>query len=176
MKRFCYSIIVFFFVVTVVALAQEPTKRSESSHSEVAKSRKFGQNNADFEKFKAEKTAFFTKEAQLTPEEAGKVFPTYYEYQTKRFELSRSVRDAVRKKINKASNPSAEDYAWAAEELITLTEREASIDRDCYGKLKQILSAEKLFRFRLAEDRFIRHMIQRAGHRENRKSDNSKTK
>lgn len=114
-----------------------------------------------FEQFKAEKTAFLTKEAQLTPEEAGKVFPIYDELQAKRFELNRKVRYTIREKMKSENNPTQQQYEWAAEELYTLPEKEAKIDRETYEKLKVILPAEKLFKLRVAEDRFMRHMMRK---------------
>lgn len=110
------------------------------------------------EAFESKKNAFITAEMKLTPEEAAAFIPLCNELQQKKFEVSQKCRDKKRD-ICKKEEPSSADYNQAINECLNSQIKEAEIEREYYAKFREVLTPEKLFKYKDAEMKFARMFI-----------------
>ncbi len=118
----------------------------------------------DIEKFNAQKTTYLIQQVGITPEEAALLLPLYNEMQTKRFQLMMATRTKARE-LRKSQNKKEEDYVRLLDEILDTQIEEANLEKSYYRKFKQILSPEKLFKFKLADMHFAREALKRADQR-----------
>lgn len=136
-----------------------------------AQQRKGGPSKAEVDRFKAEKNAFLVQEVGITSEEAGLFFPLYEEMQNKIFELQKNTRIKSRALRNNP-NVTAEQYKAAVFEMIRQDCEKAKIEEEYYKKFEKILSPEKLYKLKMAENKFAVHLFHRRGN--NNKSPGNK--
>jgi len=118
----------------------------------------------DIEKFNAQKTTYLIQQVGITPEEAALLLPLYNEMQTKRFQLMMATRTKARE-LRKGQNKKDEDYVRLLDEILDKQIEEANLEKSYYRRFKQILSPEKLFKFKLADMHFAREVLKRADQR-----------
>ena len=114
---------------------------------------------ADFEKFRAERKAFITKEMGLTDEEAAVFWPLNDELQRKKFNLNKEVRTqmhALRQAKREGKQISEEEYRRLIESSAKAKVKEAELDEIFQKKFLGILPAEKVFKLQNAENEFAR--------------------
>jgi len=120
------------------------------------------QNKDWREKMRNEKIAFLTTEMDLTPAEAEKFWPLYNQ--------SVQERDAAFKETMQSFNDlqKAVEEGKTGKELSALTERylkaiaaSGQIDQRYMEKYKKVLSAEKIAKLYLGEEKFRRQQIHR---------------
>lgn len=139
----------------------------------------FAQNDAArkerFEKFKAEREAFITKEMDLTKEEAKAFWPLCDELQMKKFEAGKELREESRKmrQARKEGKTITEaEYKKLVQLSVEARLKEAQLDREYIEKFLQVISAEKVYRYQNAEQEFARKSMQERhrerGNRENK--------
>jgi hypothetical protein len=110
--------------------------------------------NTGMERLNAYKIAFFTKRLNLTPQEAEKFWPVYNEYQDSRNKLQ-TERQAIMRNFNQNElNMSGKEMTDAADRLVDLEVREASLTREFHIKIKTILSPVKVLRLYQAENQY----------------------
>lgn len=115
----------------------------------------------DFEKIKAEKVAFITSEVGLTAKEAEAFWPIYNKVESEQAELRKAEHQAsaaLRKAINEGSNADAllNDYIKAKEANVNLHLKAAK-------DYKKVLSADKVAKFYLCEEKFLRQQLGKLG-------------
>ena len=126
---------------------------------------------ADFEKFKAEREAFLTKEMGLTEEEVAAFFPLSNELQRKKFELNKDLRDqmnALRKAKREGKKVSDSDYKKLIEAGTQVKIKEAALDEVYMKKFLEVVSAEKIYLYQNAEREFARNMMNKREQERNR--------
>lgn len=121
---------------------------------------KSGPSPKDIERFKAEKMAFLVKEVGLTSEEAGKFFPLYDQMQEQVFTMHRNIRMKSRTLKRKESAPDKE-YIDMVYEMIRQDCQKATIEEKYYKEFEKILSPQKLYKLKNAENKFAVHLFHR---------------
>ena len=140
-----------FFITFAVILVQ--TSFSVSAQ-EARKDRK----SFDKEAFEARRNAFIVTEVGLTPEEAERFIPLCDELRKKRFEVGRECRKLT-KQVRSKENPTDADYNEVIDKCLEVEIKEAELEKEYYKKFKQILSPEKLYKYREAEFKFVREFM-----------------
>lgn len=119
---------------------------------------KTGPTPKDIERFKAEKMAFIVKEVGLTPEEAGKLFPVYDQMQEKIYTLHRDLKMKSRE-LRKKENATDKEYTDIVYQMIRQDCQKAAIEEAYYKEFEKILSPEKLYKLKNAENKFAVHLF-----------------
>ncbi len=108
----------------------------------------------DPEKFDAEKEAYITKKANLSQQEASKLFPLFKEMQKK--------QRCVYKRMRSLGNSKPTDEAGCAETIKVRDKCNLELKQleQCYHqKMLQVVSASKLYDVIKAETHFYRKMM-----------------
>ena len=145
------KIFVFIFV-SLLVLSPKGVDAQERGRPE---------GNFDREAFLVKRSAFITAELSLTPQEATVFVPLCEELQQKKYEAGFKCRK-LSKEIRSKKNPANIDYTQAMDECLNAGIKEATLEKEYYEKFKKILSPEKLYRYRYAEQKFAREFIRDA--------------
>jgi len=133
-------IIILLFFISGTALAQE--KLSDERWNE----------------FEAQKVAFFTKELDLSPEEAAVFWPLYNEMRKK----VGAAEGEMRKKnqaIRSSKGLTEENYREAVNRMLENEQKIVSLQKEYYQKMLQHLPASKIWKLRQAEHKFHRQLF-----------------
>jgi flagellar biosynthesis/type III secretory pathway protein FliH len=114
--------------------------------------------NFDIAKFKQQKANFITSEAGLTEAEAAAFIPLMNELLEKRFELNRQLRQESRK-LKQNSNKTEADYERLINLGLECGLKEAQLNKEYYLKFRKTLTAEKVYKCRKAEDKFMKETV-----------------
>ncbi|SEF60594.1 MULTISPECIES: hypothetical protein [Parabacteroides] len=120
------------------------------------------QRHFDREAFQAKRNAFITAEVGLTPEEAALFIPLCDEFRQKTFEASRSCRK-LSKQLRSKDTPTDVEYTEAIDACLEAHAKEVELEKEYFNKFKKILSPEKLYKYKEAENRFMRSFIRESG-------------
>lgn len=148
----------FLFSVALGISAQEKGGRADS------------QKKADFEEFKAKRVEYISKEMGLTQTESQAFWPLCNELQEKKFELNRSMRGelrAIHKDLKAGKTVSEADYDKVINLNFDTKIKEAELEKTYYEKFRKILSADKVFKYQRAEQKFARKMFGNSGDTKN---------
>ncbi|WP_029903984.1 hypothetical protein [Prevotella sp. 10(H)] len=121
----------------------------------------------DIETIKKEKAAFLIKELELTDAEAKAFIPLESEFVSKKFEVNREARYETRA-LQEKPNKTEEDYERITRLNLESEKREAELQIEYYKKFADVLSAQKIEKYRGVDLKFKEHMLQKLG--EHRKS------
>ena len=114
------------------------------------------------EKFQADLEQFITNEAGFTTEEAAKFFPLYREMQKKQ----RVVYNKMRELFKVPSDEASSKRAIQRRDQYEIELR--SIQQTYHNKFLKVVSATKVYKSIIAEDKFHRHAFRnwgQGGHR-----------
>jgi len=113
----------------------------------------FPQGGNKREKIEALRVAFITQKLNLTADESQKFWPVYNEYQDK----LRTARQEFRKQPTVfTSDKDAQDFLDA--ELL-LKQREFSLYKEYYDKIKKTIPVKKVAELRQAEEDFKKELL-----------------
>lgn len=125
--------------------------------------------NAQRERIKALKVAYFTQELNLNEKLAEKFWPIYNAYENDRRELHE--REHVDLKNVECYN---EDEAnKLLEEFLTIESEEYKIKKQLFKDLKEIISAKEIIRLHKLEDEFHKKLIKEYRSKKGRDDSNS---
>lgn len=113
--------------------------------------------DAKWKEFEAQKVAFFTKELDLTPEEAAIFWPLYNEMQKKTELIEQGIRKNYRE-IKEAQNVTEKQYMEAVLKMLGEDERIQKVKKEYYQKMLEVLPASKIWKLNEAERKF-RHQL-----------------
>lgn len=113
----------------------------------------------DLEAFRKERADFLIKEMGLTDDEAKAFVPLCNELMAKKFALNKEVRKQGRMLSQKGNNATSADYESLSQLMIENKLKEAQLDKEYYQKFKTILSSEKIYKFQLAETKFMKRTV-----------------
>ena len=109
------------------------------------------------EEYQAKQKEFITQQAELTEEESAAFFPLYFELQSKKHEVNRSVWKQAR---------AVAPHERTEEECVTMIDALADVkiacallEKDYLQRFKEILPAKKLMRVQMAEERYQRELL-----------------
>ncbi|HMM01341.1 MAG: hypothetical protein ACK5KN_05320 [Dysgonomonas sp.] len=114
----------------------------------------------DIETIKKEKAAFLIKELELTDAEAKVFIPLESEFMSRKFEVNRDARRETRA-LNEKPNKTEEDYQRITKLNLESEKREAELQIEYYKKFGEILSAQKIEKYRAVDMKFKEHMLKK---------------
>ncbi|MBQ0049862.1 MAG: hypothetical protein KBT12_06480 [Bacteroidales bacterium] len=121
------------------------------------------------EEFRARMDNYVREKANLTQEEADKVFPIYHEMKEKQFAIMTQIRQLKftgrGKKNADAPQPTDADYQKAVRQINDLNVELAKLQQTYYEKMNKEVPGEKVIGIMRAEDKFHREMLGKAGER-----------
>ena len=113
----------------------------------------FPQGGSKKEKIEALRVAFITAKLNLTTDESQRFWPVYNEYQDK---LKVSRQEFRKQSITFTTDKEAQDYLDA--ELL-LKQREYSLYKEYYEKIKKTIPIKKVAQLREAEEDFKKELL-----------------
>ena len=143
MKQILTSLLVCIACIT--ATAQEPQRQ----HPE--------RPRMTPEEYQAKQKEFIAQHAELTEEESAAFFPLYFELQSKKHEVNRSVWKKAR-----AAAPherTEEECDKMIDALAEVKVECATLEKEYLARFKELLPAKKLMRVQMAEERFQRELL-----------------
>lgn len=149
-KTVLIAIIMCLAGINMSLFAQQHNKQTDEQRKE------------RFEKFKVEREAYISKIMQLTDNEKTAFWALCNEYQIKKFELNKTLREEIRK-INQAQKNkqtvAEADYKKVIELGIQVKAKEAQLEQEYTEKFLKVISAEKVFLYQNSEKQFGEKMI-----------------
>ena len=125
--------------------------------------------DAQRERIKALKVAFFTQELDLNDKLAQKFWPIYNEYESKRRDLHK--REHIELENIECIN---EEKANALlDEYLTVESEEYKIKKQLFKDLKEIISAKDIIKLHKLEDEFHKKLIKEYRSKRERKDSDS---
>ncbi len=115
----------------------------------------FAQNARLQEKIKSMRIALFTERLQLTPEEAQQFWPLFNQYEADKKKLRTSYN--LPASMDNLTDAQADEAILASLEI---EEKEVGLKRKSYGKLKSVLSAQKIAKLQKAEREFKERILE----------------
>ena len=122
----------------------------------------------DIVKVKKEKEAFLIKKMELTNEEAKAFIPLESEYMDKKFALNREIRHQIRD-LKRKKNKTEEDYKKINDLTLEVEEKNAALKKEYYDKFEEILPAQKVVKYRNADQEFMNQLLETHKIRKNKK-------
>ena len=135
------TIICILLTLSVSAQDRRPNPSGQFSPAEYAKQQR----------------EFFTKNAQLTQEEADAFFPIYNELQQKKREINRQIRMTMRQEGG--AQISEEQSLKAIDAKADANIRIAELEKEYLKKFKEVLPASKILKVQNAEEQFNSQML-----------------
>lgn len=142
--KIIFAITILFCTISMVANAQDGNNRG----------------GFDIEKIKREKATFLIKELNLSDAEAKAFLPVESEFMQKKIQINRDTRDKTRELRKKESKTDA-DYKKITEINLDAEAKEASLTKEYYQKFSTILSAEKVEKYRRADQKYMQMLLER---------------
>lgn len=124
---------------------------------------------AQRERIKALKVAYFTQELELTEKVAEKFWPIYNEYEKEKRELHKREHIEL-KNVECISEDEAENLI---SEFLSVESEEYKIKKQLFKDLKQIISAKDIIKLHKLEDEFHKKLIKEYRSKKERKNSNS---
>ncbi len=109
------------------------------------------------EEFQTKQKEFIIQHAELTEEESAAFFPLYFELQSKKHEVNRSVWKQARAVA--PNERTEEEYVEMIDALADVKIACALLEKDYLQRFKEILPAKKLMRVQMAEERYQRELL-----------------
>ena len=153
MKKILLTIIVIF-IATISIIAQE--------NKEKERRKKFS-----IDEFQAQQKKFITEHAELTPEEAEKFFPVFFELQKEKWIIDKNARKKAG--FKRGEKCSEEQCLQFVNELADAKVKTAELEKQYIEKYLNIIPACKILRVQHAEDRFQKHMLKNIWERRSQK-------
>jgi len=115
-----------------------------------------------FQRMRSEKIAFLTAEMELTPEEAQLFWPVYNEYQAQELSATKASREAF-KALGKAvsSKLGEKEIEKLISQYVEADASRCAIVKKYLPEFTKVLSAEKIAKLYLAEEKFRMSRIYR---------------
>lgn len=151
------------FVITLagVLLASLPSIAQPTPSAPACQTPQHGSDN-NKEKFESARIAFFTSRMDLTPEEAGKFWPVYNEY-NKAVSEARKTSRAKFRQIRKMAEEGTASEATVKQmlmEYVDCCKKDDELERIYLDEFLKILPAGKVALMFIAEEEFRTKMIQ----------------
>ena len=138
----------FVLLIILSVFSYFPLSAQENSH----------RGGFDIEAFKKKKADFIIDNVQLTDAEAKAFIPLTNELMDKRFELNRAIRKETRE-LRKKTNKTNADYERLLDASSMVKIKEAQLEQEYLQKFKKVLSAEKIYKYKQAEARYMKDIV-----------------
>lgn len=117
-----------------------------------------GKRGFDIEAIKKEKAEFLKKELDLTDTEVKAFLPLEAEFTQKKFTINRVARKETRE-LRRKENKTDADYKRITQLNLESEQRATQLQVEYYKKFSQVLSAEKVERYRIADQKFNEKLL-----------------
>ncbi|MDR1090547.1 MAG: hypothetical protein LBL79_05670 [Prevotella sp.] len=117
-----------------------------------------GKKGFDIEALKKEKAEFLKKELDLTEAEVKAFLPLEAEFMQKKFAVNREARRETRE-LKRKENKTDADYKRITQLNLESEQRDTQLQVEYYKKFSQVLSAEKVERYRTADQKFKEKLL-----------------
>ncbi len=124
------------------------------------------ERKARMEQFFQFRRDFMIEQIGLTEQECEKFFALYDKMEEEKWLADKEARDFARRIARSEAVVTDVEYEKAADALLEKNEKIARIERAYYEKFKTLLTSEKLFKFKNAQERLPRAMMK---HKKDRK-------
>lgn len=114
----------------------------------------------DIEAIKKEKAEFLKKEMDLTEAEVKNFIPMEQELMSKKFEINRNAHRLTRE-LRKKENKTDADYKKITQINLDAETKEAALQKEYFQKFATVLSAEKIERYRHADQKYMQKLLER---------------
>ncbi|MFN8239833.1 MAG: hypothetical protein U0X39_03670 [Bacteroidales bacterium] len=115
--------------------------------------------NQAIEKLNAYKIAFFTNKLALSQQEAEKFWPVYNDYQARKLNIQ-AEKALISRNVNlNEATMTEKELVDAADKLIDLEMKEASLALEFHKKFKEILPARKVIKLYQAENQYRQQLL-----------------
>ncbi|MDT8400199.1 MAG: hypothetical protein RQ743_00770 [Bacteroidales bacterium] len=111
------------------------------------------------ELIEAQKIAFFTRNLELSPEEARLFWPIYDEYTAKRDKIVRQRNSLTQDIGNNGENMTEKELEELGDKLVSLDLMEAQLKAEYHKKFKGVLPPSKVVRLYYTENRFKNYLL-----------------
>ena len=108
--------------------------------------------------FWEKRNAFIVADCGLSPDEAAKFIPLENEFRQKVFDIGRDCRTLARESREKTKQSDVE-YLKLIDCYLDNRIKEAQLEKEYFEKFKKILKPEKLYKYREADAKFSRELI-----------------
>ncbi len=159
MKTYISKITTLSLFIIMAILAQ--TGSVYAQHEKYPERQKGNHQKPNREKIEAQRVAFITTELNLTPDEAKVFWPVYNEYDNKRHELKKALKNAgdfhkpeIEKLTEKEAVQILDNQIIEAQKLLDLR-------KEYHAKFKSVLPAVKVLQLYDAEREFQKMLIDR---------------
>ena len=112
------------------------------------------------EQFKKSQQEYLIEKSKLTPSEAEKFFPLYFELQDKKHELNKEAWHKLRK--GQKENLTESEYSKIVEDVIQVRIATDKLELEYVQKYKKFLSSKKIYKLQRAEMSFRRTILKHA--------------
>ncbi len=116
-------------------------------------------NNFDFDKFKAEKIAFFTDIMELTSDEAQRFWPVYNEFERKKWEIIQQRNNLYGNIDSNLTTMNNNELIEFTKKLASFNSLEGKLDEEYNEKFLEILHPQKVVKLFKAEINFRNNML-----------------
>lgn len=112
-----------------------------------------------FEKIKAAKIGYITQQLNLTPEQAPQFWAVYNEYDSKKIDLKRSIRSAMKESTSLTSND--EKILSAQKEIAVLRRKELDLEDEYATKILKTITPRQFSELKRTEANFNKMLIEK---------------
>lgn len=116
------------------------------------------QRQQEFDEMKVRLIAYYTAEIGLTPEEAEAFWPIFDDLQKSRWKINHERYKLIRPR---RSNEAPVDVERFNKRILELKQDEYKVLEMFHEEMSKVLSAEKIYKFYCAEEKFTRNMMKR---------------
>lgn len=116
------------------------------------------QRQQEFSEMKVRLVAYYTAEIGLTPEEAEAFWPIFDNLQKSRWKINHERFKLIRPR---KEGEAPVDFERFNKRILELKLEESHVLDEFHKELSKVLSAEKVYKFYCAEEKFARNMMKR---------------
>lgn len=112
------------------------------------------------EQFRKAQQDYLTEKVQLTPNEAKKFFPLYFELQDKKHDMNKEAWHKLHK--GQKGNLTESEYSKLVEDIIEVRIATDKLELEYVQMYKKFLSSKKIYKLQRAEMSFRRNILKKA--------------
>lgn len=117
-----------------------------------------------FEKIRAAKIGYITQALNLTPEQAPQFWAVYNEYDSKKIDLKRSIRSAMKESTSLTS--SDDKILSAQKEIVLLRRKELDLEDEYATKILKTITPRQFSELKRTETNFNKMLLKKLNEKE----------
>jgi hypothetical protein len=119
----------------------------------------FAQTTSGAERVQALKVKFINDRLGLTSDESAKFWPVYNEFESKRDDIRKQIREINKQIADSTHQLSSDDYLKLADQEAKLFQQDGQLVQDRNEALKKVLPPKKLAMLYVAEEDFKKWLV-----------------